>query len=75
MMYIKKFTFNPFQENTYILSDDTKQCIIVDPGCYSPSEKKEFAEFIKEKGLKPVMLVLTHAHVDHVLGNAFINEV
>ncbi|MDQ3190277.1 MAG: MBL fold metallo-hydrolase [Bacteroidota bacterium] len=75
MVHIKKFTFNPFQENTYILSDETKECIIVDPGCYSPSEKKELAEFIKEKGLKPVMLVLTHAHVDHVLGNAFINEV
>lgn len=74
MIQIDFFTFNPFQENTYILHDETKECIIVDPGCYSPSEKKVLADFIKAKELKPVMLVLTHAHIDHVLGNSFVNE-
>ncbi|HET6243301.1 MAG: MBL fold metallo-hydrolase [Bacteroidetes bacterium] len=74
MIQIDFFTFNPFQENTYILYDETKECIIVDPGCYSPSEKRELADFIKLKELKPVMLVLTHAHIDHVLGNDFIHK-
>jgi hydroxyacylglutathione hydrolase len=74
MIRIDFFTFNPFQENTYILSDETKECIIIDPGCYSPPEKKEIAEFIRANELKPVKLILTHSHIDHVLGNAFIFE-
>lgn len=74
MIHIDFFTFNPFQENTYLLYDETKECIIIDPGCYSPLEKKKLAEAITAKELKPVMLVLTHAHIDHVLGNSFVNQ-
>ncbi len=72
MIQIKKFTFNPFQENTYILYDDTKECIIVDPGCYNSSEQNTIAKFIEENDLLPVKLLNTHAHIDHVLGNQFI---
>lgn len=67
-MKIKTFTFNPFQVNTYILYDDTKECVIIDPACYEPHEEKELFRFIKEKELNPVALLLTHGHVDHVLG-------
>jgi hydroxyacylglutathione hydrolase len=72
MLEIKSFTFNPFQENTYILYDETGECVIIDPGCYEAEEKKELENFISEKRLKPVKLLLTHAHIDHILGNNFV---
>ncbi|MBI4931082.1 MAG: MBL fold metallo-hydrolase [Bacteroidetes bacterium] len=71
-MKIQSFAFNPFEENTYILFDETKECVIIDPGCSNPSEQQEIAQFIKDENLKPVKLLNTHCHVDHVLGNAFI---
>ena len=72
MITIQGFTFNPFQENTYILYDETKDCVIIDPGCSNREEQNEMAEFIKEEGLKPVRLLNTHCHIDHVFGNSFI---
>src|SRR3954469_24700285 len=74
MLKIDVFTFNPFQENTYILHDETKQCIIIDPGCYSPAEKEELQRFITQQELKPVRLLNTHCHIDHVLGNKFVAD-
>jgi len=74
MISIKKFTFNPFQENTYVLFDETKECVIVDPGCYEPHEEEELDKFITNTGLKPVKLISTHSHIDHVLGNKFVME-
>ena len=72
MITIQGFTFNPFQENTYILYDETKDCVIIDPGCSNREEQNEMVEFIKEEGLKPVRLLNTHCHIDHVFGNSFI---
>jgi glyoxylase-like metal-dependent hydrolase (beta-lactamase superfamily II) len=72
MINVAHFTFNPFQENTFILYDETKECIIIDPGCYSPDEEQELADFIENNQLNPVMLVSTHSHIDHVLGNYFV---
>lgn len=71
-MQIARFTFNSFMENTYVLFDDTAECVIIDPGCFDAEEQKELAEFIHTKGLKPVKLLLTHCHIDHVLGNNFV---
>jgi glyoxylase-like metal-dependent hydrolase (beta-lactamase superfamily II) len=71
-MQVKKFTFNDFQENTYIISDSTKECIIIDPGCNSVKERKELDKFIDKESLTPVMLVNTHCHIDHVLGNSYV---
>lgn len=68
-MRIKQFTFNPFEENTYVLYDSTKECVIIDPGMYSDVDRKIFDTFIKENEMKPVMLLNTHCHVDHVFGN------
>ena len=73
-MNIKLFTFNPFQENTYIAYDESKQCIIIDPGCYNAQEEQELKKFINEEGLKPVKLINTHCHIDHILGNQFVSE-
>lgn len=74
MCEIAIFTFNPFQENTYVLYDETKACIIIDPGCYTPAEEKRLTDFIEAKELTPVQLVLTHSHIDHVVGNKFVAE-
>jgi len=68
MIEIKKFTFNPIQENTFVLYDETHECIIVDAGCYFDDEKEELDRFIAENKLKPVLLANTHCHFDHILG-------
>lgn len=72
MITIQSFTFGPFQENTYVLYDETLECVVIDPGCYDEKERKELATFIDEKKLKPVKLINTHCHLDHVFGNAFV---
>jgi len=71
MINIKKFTFNNFAENTYVISDRTKSCIIIDTGCYSKVECDALEDYIKSEGLQVEKLVNTHCHIDHVLGNAF----
>lgn len=73
-MELAVFTFNGFMENTYVLFDETKECVIIDPGCSSAEEEKQLVEFIDAKGLKPVKLVNTHCHIDHVLGNKFVAD-
>ena len=73
-MQIKSFVFNPIQENTYIVWDDTKECIVIDAGNLSAREDKMLAEFIEEQGLKPVLAVNTHCHFDHILGVEFLRE-
>lgn len=71
-MRIQTFTFNPFEENTYVISDESKECVIIDPGCYTREEKREIQQYIENEGLIPVKILLTHAHIDHVLGNNFL---
>lgn len=73
-MPVVKFTFNPFQENTYLLISDNKQCIVVDPGCYTQSEKEVLLGYIEKEGLIPVKLINTHCHIDHILGNKLISD-
>lgn len=74
MIQIHAFTFNPFSENSYILSDETGECVIIDPGCYSSEEEQELAEYVKSNELKPVRLLNTHCHIDHVFGNQFVAD-
>jgi hydroxyacylglutathione hydrolase len=74
MIKIKIFVFNPFRENTYVVADDTGECIIIDPGCESSREKEELRSELTESGLRPVRLINTHCHIDHVLGNTFIKN-
>lgn len=74
MIQIASFTFSPFQENTYVLYDETKECAIIDPGCYDDRERQELSDFIEEKELKPVRLLNTHCHIDHVFGNAYVSR-
>lgn len=72
MIYIKDFEFNPFQEKTYILYDDTGSCVVVDPGSSNKEEEKQIETFISEKKLTPERVLLTHGHVDHVCGSDFL---
>ena len=74
-MQVKALTFNPFQENTYIIYDETKECIIIDPGCYEEKEEIQLKSFIDENMLTPVKLINTHCHIDHVLGNKFVSDI
>lgn len=74
MIQIHRFTFNPFQENTYVLFDESKDCVIVDPGCSNSSEQQQLVQFILSKQLKPVLLLNTHCHIDHILGNKFVYD-
>ncbi len=74
MAEVAVFTFNPFQENTYLVIDENKECVIFDPGCYTDMERSQLAGFIAEGGLKPVRLINTHCHLDHIFGNAFVSE-
>ncbi len=71
MLHIKCFTFNPFQENTYLLYDEEGTATLVDPGCYTEEEKQELEAFILEEELQVTQLLNTHCHIDHVLGNAW----
>lgn len=69
---VHTLTFNPFQENTYIIIAPSGECIIIDPGCFDQMERDELVQTINDMGLKPVRLINTHCHIDHILGNAFV---
>lgn len=73
MLTVRSFTFNPFQENTYVVHNG-KKGILVDPGCWKLHEERELADWLEQNGITPVRLVLTHAHIDHVLGCAWVLE-
>jgi hydroxyacylglutathione hydrolase len=72
-MHVKKFTFNPFQENTYVLHT-AGEGIIVDPGCSDEDEQRELETWLDKNEVRPTRLLLTHAHVDHVLGCAWLKR-
>ncbi len=74
MITITTFVFSPIQENTYLLYNEQKDCMIIDPGCFFPAEKQKLKNAIEEMGLNPVLLLNTHCHLDHVFGNGFVNE-
>lgn len=74
MIQVQAFTFNPFGENTYLLFDETKECVVIDPGCHNYEERKVLKDFMEAQQLNVVHLLNTHAHIDHVLGNEFIKR-
>lgn len=74
MLKIKSFTLNPVQENTYLVFNEFRQCIIIDPGCYFDEERATIKDFIAQNNLQPAMLLNTHCHLDHVFGNKFIAD-
>ncbi len=71
-MTIKTFTFNPFQENTYLLFDETNEAVIIDAGCIMDNEKQQLKAYIEEHNLTPKRVLNTHLHLDHQFGNKFL---
>jgi hydroxyacylglutathione hydrolase len=74
MLKVKALTFNPAQENTYILFNEQNKAIIIDPGCYFSAEQETLKDFIKDTQLAPVRLLNTHCHLDHVCGNLWVYQ-
>ena len=74
MLSVTSFSFSPIHENTYLLYNEEKECCIIDPGCYFPAENLELKSAIEKTGLKPVLLLNTHCHLDHVFGNKFVHD-
>ena len=74
MLTIHSFCFNAFQENTYVIYNEQKMAIIIDPGCYLRNEQESLVNFITGNELLPILLLNTHCHLDHVFGNNFISE-
>lgn len=74
MLFVKKLTYSPFAENTYLLYNQEKDCWIIDPGCYEQAEKEDLKAQINSLQLKPVALINTHCHVDHIFGNAYVHR-
>ena len=72
MIKIKVFIFNPFLVNTIVLSDESGEGIIIDASCYTQKERDELDQYITENHIKPVKLINTHCHVDHLLGCAYV---
>src|SRR5580698_9598346 len=72
MLKVHQLTFNPFSVNTYIASDETGECAIIDPGCSTEEERKELLKIIGDNQLKPALLLNTHCHIDHFPGNKFV---
>ena len=68
MLNVVFFTFNAFEENTYLITNEKKECWIVDPGMYYPDEIEQFNKYISDKQLTPVAIINTHAHLDHIFG-------
>lgn len=74
MLHIQSFTFNPVQENTYVLYNEKGAACIIDPGCYFSGEEQALKAFIESADLTPVLLLNTHCHLDHIFGNRFVHK-
>jgi len=74
MIKVDFFTFNPLAENTYLLTNEKQQALIIDPGCYFTEEENTLKNFIAEKNITPVQLINTHCHLDHVFGNEWVHK-
>jgi len=74
MLKVRTLTYNPWQENTYVIESENGECIIVDPGCITAEEQQHLVNYLKTNNLTPVKLFNTHLHLDHVFGNHFVSE-
>jgi glyoxylase-like metal-dependent hydrolase (beta-lactamase superfamily II) len=74
MLTLKVFTFSPIRENTYVLFNEQRQAIIIDPGCYFSAEEEMLNNYIQSQGLQPTLLLNTHCHLDHVFGNRWVHQ-
>lgn len=71
---IKIFVFSPFQVNTVLLYDESRQCVIIDPACYEKKEEEILVDYVIDNGLTVKMVLNTHCHIDHIFGNNFLTN-
>ncbi len=74
MLKIATLTFNPYGENTYVLFDQSRQCVVVDAGCLTEKECQTLDAFITKNDLIPILAVNTHGHIDHICGVEFVKR-
>lgn len=75
MLQFKRFTFNPVEENTYVLWDsDNREAAVIDCGAFDPYEQEQLEHFIQENNLRPTLSLLTHMHFDHIFGLGWLNR-
>ncbi len=74
MVHIKRFTFNPVGVNAYLLWDETREAVLIDPACFYPEEQSRLSQFVTDQGLQIVRLLNTHGHFDHLMGNNFATD-
>lgn len=74
MIDVKTFVCNMLQENCFVVSDDTRECVIIDCGVFYDEERKAFCDYIKSNRLKPLHLLATHGHLDHHFGDNTVFE-
>jgi hydroxyacylglutathione hydrolase len=74
MIKVEKFVVNPLQENSYIVSDETGQCIFIDPGFYFEEEFNEIKDYLAANNLNPVLIANTHCHFDHIMGVEYVRN-
>lgn len=74
MITIKKFTVNPIDENSFVIYDNTGECVFIDPGFYYDNELAEISDYITANSLKPVKILSTHCHFDHIMGVEFLRN-
>ena len=74
MLIVKSFCFNPFSENTYVVSASDGSCAIIDPGCHKAAERSVLQSYVVENQLRPTHFLNTHCHLDHVFGNNFVHR-
>lgn len=72
MIHVEVFAFNPLLENTYVLFNEQREALIIDPGCYFTAEEETLQNYLAKEGLQPLQLINTHCHLDHVFGNSFV---
>ncbi len=74
MIKVEKFEVNPLRENSFVLSDETGEAVLIDPGFFYREEKREVKEYIAGNNLKPIKIANTHCHFDHIMGVEFIRS-
>jgi glyoxylase-like metal-dependent hydrolase (beta-lactamase superfamily II) len=71
MIKVKNFVFNELEVNSFVLYDESKECVIIDPGCHQEKQRQVLSDFIAQQELKPVLIINTHGHFDHIFGNSW----
>ena len=73
-MKIKKFEFNMFPVNCYVLSDESGEAVVIDPGCFYPEEKQMLKDYLLDNNLTLKHVLCTHLHLDHIFGNPYLSK-